>query len=72
MLAVYIFEINLIYIIFTIDFIRFMIKKILFLFCFVCSINLNAQTGIGTTTPNPSAKLDVSSSNKGFCLREFP
>ncbi len=27
---------------------------------------LSAQTGIGTTTPNASAKLDVSSSNKGF------
>ncbi len=25
-----------------------------------------AQTGIGTTTPDPSAKLDVSSTNKGF------
>ncbi|MCX6288297.1 MAG: hypothetical protein NTW92_00785 [Bacteroidetes bacterium] len=30
-----------------------------------CSI-LKAQTGIGTTTPDASAKLDVSSSNKGF------
>ena len=28
--------------------------------------NIIAQTGIGTTTPNASAKLDVSSSNKGF------
>jgi hypothetical protein len=27
---------------------------------------LFAQTGIGTTTPEPSAKLDVSSTNKGF------
>jgi hypothetical protein len=27
---------------------------------------LNAQTGIGTTTPNASAKLDVSATNKGF------
>ena len=26
----------------------------------------NAQTGIGTTTPHASAKLDVSSTNKGF------
>lgn len=26
----------------------------------------NAQTGIGTTTPNASAKLDVSSTDKGF------
>lgn len=27
---------------------------------------LNAQTGIGTTTPNASAKLDVYATNKGF------
>ena len=26
----------------------------------------NAQTGIGTTTPNASAKLDITSTNKGF------
>ena len=30
------------------------------------SMNLFAQTGIGTTTPNASAKLDVYSTNKGF------
>ena len=30
-----------------------------------CSI-LNAQTGIGTTTPDASAKLDVFATNKGF------
>ena len=29
-------------------------------------INATAQTGIGTTTPEASAKLDVSSTNKGF------
>lgn len=28
--------------------------------------NLSAQTGIGTTSPNASAKLDVSATNKGF------
>ena len=28
--------------------------------------NTNAQTGIGTTTPNASAKLDVYATNKGF------
>lgn len=28
--------------------------------------NVSAQTGIGTTTPDASAKLDVSSTNKGF------
>ena len=32
----------------------------------ICNINLNAQTGIGTTTPHASAKLDVSATNKGF------
>lgn len=39
--------------------------KHLFLFLFL-SINIFAQTGIGTTTPNASAKLDVFSTNKGF------
>jgi hypothetical protein len=39
-------------------------KKIVFFFLF--SIQLFAQTGIGTTTPEASAKLDVTSSNKGF------
>lgn len=28
--------------------------------------NVNAQTGIGTTTPNAAAKLDVNSADKGF------
>ena len=28
--------------------------------------NANAQTGIGTTTPNAAAKLDVNSTDKGF------
>jgi hypothetical protein len=39
-------------------------KKCLFFFLF--SIQLYAQTGIGTTTPEASAKLDISSTNKGF------
>lgn len=30
------------------------------------SVHLFAQTGIGTTTPNASAKLDVYATNKGF------
>jgi hypothetical protein len=38
-------------------------KVILLLFV---STSLFAQTGIGTTTPHASAKLDVSSTNKGF------
>jgi hypothetical protein len=39
-------------------------KKVLFFF--LISVHLYAQTGIGTTTPNASAKLDVFSTNKGF------
>lgn len=39
-------------------------KKILFLF--LISGSVFAQTGIGTSTPNASAKLDITSSNKGF------
>jgi len=38
---------------------------ILFLLSFFSLIG-KAQTGIGTTTPDASAKLDVSASNKGF------
>ena len=41
-------------------------KKWLFLIGLCWVLNLSAQTGIGTTTPDASAKLDVSSSNKGF------
>lgn len=33
---------------------------------FVIPFHLFAQTGIGTTTPDPSAKLDVFSTTKGF------
>jgi hypothetical protein len=39
--------------------------KIIVFFLLV-SIGALAQTGIGTTTPNASAKLDVYSTNKGF------
>ena len=42
-------------------------KKLTLLIVFIFTINfLSAQTGIGTTTPNASAKLDVYSTNKGF------
>lgn len=37
-----------------------------FLFLFTLSTQLHAQTGIGTSIPNASAKLEVYSSNKGF------
>lgn len=42
-----------------------MCKKILILLILM-SYNLLAQTGIGTTSPDASAKLDVSATNKGF------
>ena len=41
-------------------------KQILFIIGLFLSMHLFAQTGIGTTTPNASAKLDVYSTNKGF------
>jgi hypothetical protein len=42
-------------------------KKLSILFFAALIFNLlNAQTGIGTTTPNASAKLDVYATNKGF------
>ena len=41
-------------------------KRILVLFCLISSFNLSAQTGIGTTTPHASAKLEVNATNKGF------
>jgi hypothetical protein len=43
-----------------------MSRKVLFIVSLFFSMQLNAQTGIGTTTPNASAKLDVYSNNKGF------
>lgn len=43
------------------------IKNSLFIIILVLfSVSLNAQTGIGTTTPNASAKLEVYATNKGF------
>ena len=41
-------------------------KVILVLAFFLVFLNGNTQTGIGTTTPSPSAKLEVASSNQGF------
>ena len=43
-----------------------MIKHFFLLAALILSMQLIAQTGIGTTTPNASAKLDVSSSTLGF------
>jgi hypothetical protein len=41
---------------------KIFILIITFAFC----ISLDAQTGIGTTTPNASAKLDVNATDRGF------
>lgn len=45
-----------------------MLKRILVLVCFVYSVQLNAQTGIGTSSPDASAKLEVSSTYKGLLI----
>lgn len=41
-------------------------RHFLFFVGFLFSIQVIAQTGIGTTTPHASAKLDVSATDKGF------
>ena len=43
-----------------------MIRQILLIASLFFSMHISAQTGIGTTTPDASAKLDVSATNKGF------
>lgn len=43
-----------------------MVRKFALLIGIVFSLQAQAQTGIGTTTPNASAKLEVASTNKGF------
>ena len=43
-----------------------MLKNVLIIAGIFTSCCLSAQTGIGTTAPNASAKLDISSTNKGF------
>lgn len=44
-----------------------MINKLFFCFIICVFVQISyAQTGIGTTTPEASAKLDVSATNKGF------
>jgi hypothetical protein len=42
------------------------VKKIFILIFLLSAIKTMAQTGIGTTSPDASAKLEVNSSNKGF------
>lgn len=43
-----------------------MLRNLLIIFFIISVFKVSAQTGIGTTTPNTSAKLDVYSTNKGF------
>jgi hypothetical protein len=42
------------------------INQIIILTLLLSHLNVKAQVGIGTTTPNASAKLDITSTNKGF------
>jgi uncharacterized protein (TIGR02145 family) len=41
-------------------------KQVLLAILLISSVTVFAQTGIGTTTPDPSAQLDVSSTDKGL------
>lgn len=43
-------------------------KLTIFITCCVLSLQLNAQIGIGTTDPHPSAILDVESPSKGVLI----
>jgi hypothetical protein len=44
-------------------------KRIIFiLVIFVFALKVNAQTGIGTTAPNASAKLEIASTDKGLLI----
>lgn len=44
-------------------------KYLIFIFFYFCFLDVvYCQVGIGTTSPNSSAKLEVNSSNKGFLL----
>ena len=45
-----------------------MIKNYLLLYCLLVSSSVTAQVGIGTTTPDPSTVLEISSSNKGILI----
>lgn len=50
-----------------------MVKKVILVLFFQCLlVSTFAQTGIGTTTPDASAKLEVSATNKGFLPPRVP
>jgi uncharacterized protein (TIGR02145 family) len=43
-------------------------KLLLYIFLLITTVSTQAQIGIGSTSPAPSAQLDVSSTTKGFLL----
>jgi hypothetical protein len=43
-------------------------KKFLLLCLFICALQSRAQVGIGTTSPDNSAKLDITASDKGILI----
>lgn len=43
-------------------------KKVNFIFCVLFFVAGHAQTGIGTTTPNASAKLEIAATDKGLLI----
>jgi hypothetical protein len=45
-----------------------MMRQFLTIICLLFSIQAIAQTGIGTSTPDPSAKLHVASTDKGILI----
>ncbi len=45
-----------------------MVRQFVFLIIFSIPLKLMAQTGIGTTTPSTSAKLEIASTDKGLLI----
>ena len=45
-----------------------MIKKLILLVVVFVTVHVYAQTGIGTTTPNASAKLEIAATDKGLLI----
>ena len=41
-------------------------KNLLFILLLIATVSVQAQVGIGITTPDASAQLDLSSTTKGF------
>lgn len=48
-----------------------MMKSATIWILFLCISTLHAQVGIGTTTPDPSAALDISSATRGLLIPRF-